>query len=152
MIFLGAFLSFLVFMLLGIFWAAWIHGLVSDINLEKFCLCRLEYLFCSFHSFPFEVVLQPWIFFIFFRLYFLCFSVFKDSFAISSGLPLWFRWWRICLQCRRPGFGSWVGKIPWWREKLPTPVFGLENPIDCIVHGVARSGTRLSNFHFHYIL
>ena len=24
--------------------------------------------------------------------------------------------------CRRPGFDSWVGKIPWRREWLPTPV------------------------------
>jgi len=23
----------------------------------------------------------------------------------------------------RPGFDSWVGKIPWGRERLPTPVF-----------------------------
>ena len=29
----------------------------------------------------------------------------------------------ICLQCGRPGFDSWVGKIPWRRERLPTPVF-----------------------------
>ena len=27
------------------------------------------------------------------------------------------------LQCRRPWFDSWVGKIPWRRERLPTPVF-----------------------------
>ena len=30
---------------------------------------------------------------------------------------------KIFLQCRRPGFGPWVGKIPWRREKLPTSVF-----------------------------
>ena len=29
----------------------------------------------------------------------------------------------MCLQCRRPGFNPWVRKIPWRREKLPTPVF-----------------------------
>ena len=27
------------------------------------------------------------------------------------------------LQCRRPGFEPWAGKIPWRRERLPTPVF-----------------------------
>ena len=27
------------------------------------------------------------------------------------------------LQCRRPGFDPWVGKIPWRREWLPTPEF-----------------------------
>ena len=30
---------------------------------------------------------------------------------------------RICLQCRRPWFESWVGKIPWRMDRLPTPVF-----------------------------
>ena len=27
---------------------------------------------------------------------------------------------------------------------------GLENSMDCVVHGVAKSQTRLSNFHFHF--
>ena len=27
------------------------------------------------------------------------------------------------LQCRRPWFNSWVGKICWRRDRLPTPVF-----------------------------
>ena len=27
------------------------------------------------------------------------------------------------LQCRRPVFDPWVGKMPWRRERLPTPVF-----------------------------
>ena len=30
---------------------------------------------------------------------------------------------RINLQCGRPGFNPWVGKISWRRERLPTPVF-----------------------------
>ena len=30
---------------------------------------------------------------------------------------------RIRLQCGRPEFDPWVGKIPWRREGLPTPVF-----------------------------
>ena len=29
----------------------------------------------------------------------------------------------MCLQCRSPWFDSWVGKIPWRRDRLPTPVF-----------------------------
>ena len=28
-----------------------------------------------------------------------------------------------CLQCRRPWFDSWIGKIHWRRERLPTPAF-----------------------------
>ena len=47
----------------------------------------------------------------------------------------------ICLQCRRPWFNSWVGKIPWRREGLPTPVFWP---------GEFQSWTRLSGFHFHF--
>ena len=38
---------------------------------------------------------------------------------------MWLSWKRICLQCERPGFDPWVGKIPWRREGLPTPVFWL---------------------------
>ena len=29
----------------------------------------------------------------------------------------------MCLQCRRPGFNPWVGKIPWRGEWLSTPIF-----------------------------
>ena len=85
-----------------------------------------------------------------------------------------------------PLFNFWVRKIPWRRDRLPTPVFvgfpcgsagkesacnvgdlgliaglgrspgegkgypqysGLENSMGCIVHGVAKSQTRLSDFH-----
>ena len=73
---------------------------------------------------------------------------------------------KILLQCRRPRFNSWVRKIFRRRDRLPTPVFlqcrrpgfgpclgrspgegkdyllqysGLENSMDCIVHGVAKS-------------
>ena len=51
-----------------------------------------------------------------------------------SWASLWLSWQRIHLQCRRPEFNSWVGKIPWRRESIPTPVFwprefhGLYNP------------------------
>ena len=50
------------------------------------------------------------------------------------GLPMYCR---IHLQCRRPAFNPWVGKIPWKREKLSTPVFwprefyGLCSPWGC---------------------
>ena len=41
--------------------------------------------------------------------------------------PSWRSWWlswgRTHLQCRRPGFHPWVGKIPWRRKWQPTPVF-----------------------------
>ena len=28
----------------------------------------------------------------------------------------------VCLQCERPGFDPWIGKIPWRRKWQPTPV------------------------------
>ena len=33
------------------------------------------------------------------------------------------QWWRVRLQCRKPGFHPWVGKMPWRRKWQPTPVF-----------------------------
>ena len=109
----------------------------------------------------------------------------------NHGLPCLLSWLRIHLQCRRPWFNPWVGKIRWRRDRLPTPVLlgvpggsageestcnagelgsipalgrapgegngyplqysGLENSMDCIVHGVAKSQTQLSDFHFQGI-
>ena len=39
------------------------------------------------------------------------------------GLSWLLSWYRIHLQCSRPRFDSWVGKFPWRRNRLPTPVF-----------------------------
>ena len=36
---------------------------------------------------------------------------------------------------------------PWRKERQPTPVSGLENSVDCIIHGVTKSWTWLSDFH-----
>ena len=41
----------------------------------------------------------------------------------TSEFPWCLSWSRICLQCRRPGFDPWVGKIHWRRERLTIPVF-----------------------------
>ena len=38
-------------------------------------------------------------------------------------LSWWLRWSSVCLQCGRPGFDPWVGKIPWRRIWQPTPAF-----------------------------
>ena len=73
----------------------------------------------------------------------LCFSLFSASLVAQIVK-------KISLQCGRLGFSLWVGKIPWRRERLPTPVFWLENFMDCIVRGVPQSWTRLSDFHLHF--
>ena len=61
-----------------------------------------------------------------------------------------------CLQCGRPRFNPWLGKIPWRRKWLPTPVFlpGKFHGQRTLagVHGVTKSQTRPSEFHYyHYI-
>ena len=50
-----------------------------------------------------------------------------------------------------------LGSIPGWEDPLekgtaghPLQHSGLENSTDCIAHGVAKSRTRLSTFHFHF--
>ena len=129
---------------------------------------------------------------------YLIFSFFKGTWdtlnrgylSSSPGASLIAQLVRICLQCRRPQFNSWVRKILWRRDRLPIPVFlglpcgsagkesacivgdlssipglgralgekkgypvqysGLENSMECIVYGVAKSGTQLNYFHFHF--
>ena len=41
-----------------------------------------------------------------------------------------------------------IGRFPGEGNGYPLQYSGLENSIDCIAHGVAKSQTRLSNFHF----
>ena len=42
-----------------------------------------------------------------------------------------------------------LGRSPGEGKGYPLQYFGLENPRDCIVPGVAKSQTQLSDFHFH---
>ena len=44
-----------------------------------------------------------------------------------------------------------LGRSPREGEGYPPQDSGLENPMDCIVHGVAKSRTQLRDFHFHFI-
>ena len=47
----------------------------------------------------------------------------KNTTNSLKGLPWWLKCQRICLQCRRPGFYPWIGRIIWRKEWLLTPVF-----------------------------
>ena len=47
----------------------------------------------------------------------------SQVFKLGGSLSWWLRQWRICLQCGRPWFSPWVGKIPWRRKRLPIPIF-----------------------------
>ena len=44
-----------------------------------------------------------------------------------------------------------LGRSPGEGKGCPLQYSGLENSMDCIVHGVAKSWTWLSDFHFHYL-
>ena len=45
-----------------------------------------------------------------------------------------------------------LGRCSGEGKGYPHQYSGLENSLDCIVHGVAKSRTRLSNVHFHFSL
>ena len=47
------------------------------------------------------------------------------------------------------GWISWLGRSPGEGNGYPLQYSGLENSMDYIVYGVAKSRTRLSNFHFN---
>ena len=44
------------------------------------------------------------------------------------------------------------GRSPGEGKGYPLQYPGLDNSMDCIVHGVVKSQTRLSNFQFHFSL
>ena len=63
---------------------------------------------------------------------------------------------RICLQCSRLESHHWVGKIPWRRQWLPTPVFLPGEFHDrrawwATVHGVTNSWTQLTSLRPFYL-
>ena len=49
------------------------------------------------------------------------------------------------------GFIPGLGRYPGEGKGYPPQYYGLENSMDCIVHGVTKSWTQLSDFHFHFI-
>ena len=45
-----------------------------------------------------------------------------------------------------------LGRSPGEGKGYPLQYSGLENPMDCVAHGVEKSWTRLSDFHFTSLL
>ena len=79
--------------------------------------------------------------------------------CLKMQLTFRFRWSRICLQCRRPGFNPWVGKIHWKRAWQPTPVFlpgeshGGRSLVGYRLWGCKElDTTERLHFHFHFHL
>ena len=100
------------------------------------CMATLEVLSLFNNSYSSISVVTLCILFVWI-IFKLCFLFYFIFFLVEVWASLWFSWYRIPLQCRRPEFDLWVGKIPWRRERLPTPIFwpgkfhGLYNPWDC---------------------
>ena len=76
------------------------------------------------------------------------------SVEMSGQVPA-FPWWLCdeCLQCRRPRFDHWIGKMPWRRPWQPTPVFlpgeshGQRSLAGHSLQG-RKEWTQVSNQHF----
>ena len=73
------------------------------------------------------------------------------------GYPLQYSWASLVAQLVKnlpamEDLGSipGLGKSPGEGKGYPLQYFGLENSMDYIVHGVAKSWTRLSDFHFPF--
>ena len=82
---------------------------------------------------------------------FVLFSAFQlYAFPLSAKLSLWLSWQRIRLQCERLGFNPWVGKIPWRRKRLPTPVFWSGEFHDLYSPQGRKESGQLSDFHFYF--
>ena len=76
----------------------------------------------------------------------------------GNGNPLQYSWAFLVAQlvknlpCNAGDLGSIprLGKSPGEGKGYPLQYSRLENSMDCIVHGVIKSRTRLSNVHFHF--
>ena len=78
-------------------------------------------------------------------------------YQVILGLPWWLRGYSVCLECGRPGFDPWVGKIPWRRKWHPTPVFlpgeshGGRSLVGYSPWGHKESDT-IERLHFHQVI
>ena len=74
------------------------------------------------------------------------------------GYPLQHSWASLVAQLVKNPPAMWedlglipgLGRSPGEGKGYPLQYSGLENSMDCVVHGVAKSLTQLSNFHFHF--
>ena len=72
------------------------------------------------------------------------------------GYPLHYSWVSLVAQlvknppAMQVNLGSIPGleRFPWRREGYPLQYSGLENSMDCSVHGITKSRTQLSDFYF----
>ena len=67
---------------------------------------------------------------------------------------MWFRGSSVCLQCGRPGFEPWVGKIPWRRMATHSSILAWRIPwteeLGRLQSTGSQSWTQLSDFTFTF--
>ena len=75
------------------------------------------------------------------------------------GYPLQYSWTFLVAQLvknptamRETWVPSWIGKIPWRRERPSLQYSGLKNFMDCIVHAVTKTWRGLNDFFIHFHL
>ena len=73
-----------------------------------------------------------------------------DVVYILKGFPCGSTGKESACNVRDLGLIPGLGRSPGEGKGYPLQYSGLENSMDCIVHGVTKSWTRLSNFSFHF--
>ena len=71
---------------------------------------------------------------------------------LPYGLPWGLSWSRLHLQCGRLGSTPGLGRSPGEGKGHLLQYSGLENSMDCIVHGATKSWTQLRDFHVHFLI
>ena len=80
----------------------------------------------------------------------------RRSAGEGIGYPLQYSWASLAAQLVKnpPAIQEiWIPSLGWDHlqkgKGYPLQYSGLENSMDCVVHGVTKSQTRLSDFHFY---
>ena len=93
--------------------------------------------FCNFIKYPwFEITILINV------LHFISFI------SISLGFPCGLTGKESACNVEDLGSIPGLGKSPGEKKVYPLQYSGLENSMDCIIHGVAKNRTRLRDFHF----
>ena len=74
----------------------------------------------------------------------------ESGFPNKQGLPAGSAGKETTCNAGDPGSIPGLGRSSGDGIGYPLQNSGLENSMDCMVHGVTKSQTRLSDFHFHF--
>ena len=84
-------------------------------------------------------------------VYFFFFNFKKFRITIS-----WYKYWAQLVMNPPAMQETWIWSMDWddspgEGKSYPLQYSGLENSMNCIVHGIAKSWVQLRDFHFHFI-